>query len=320
MGAGAVGTGVTCPRGHVGAGYVNTPRALRPRIERGIVVQADIKRPQRAPCQKWGAGTGKAETSGYNTRPSRSYRTLRRSARPGGGCPPAVGLDSLPNLTAGLTAPVRGRLLGRAAAQRLACRAWRTAPAAPRPATYRAPIRTFTPRARVGLLKSFARVDRRGLAPPLFVTLTYPATYSADGRRWKRDLDALGKRLRRKYPSIAVQWRLEAQKRGAPHYHLLVYHVAFIPAAWLARQWYEVVASGDARHLRHGTRVEALRSWAGAQSYVSKYLAKAAGDAPEFAPGTHPGRFWGSSAGRTCRPLPTRSNLTAPSSTRFGAF
>ena len=160
---------------------------------------------------------------------------------------------------------------------------------------YRAPISRFTARSRTGLLKSQAKLDRRGLGLPLFLTLTYPKDYPDDGRRWKRDHEAFCKRLKRKYPQVAINWRLEAQKRGAPHFHNLVYNVPFIPKAWVARQWYEVVGSGDRRHLKFGSRIEKIRSWAGVNSYVAKYMAKPDdGDATSgFAAGVRPGRFWG---------------------------
>jgi hypothetical protein len=142
-------------------------------------------------------------------------------------------------------------------------------------------------------MKSHAKIDQRGLAPPLFWTATYPRQYDPNPRRWKRDLKAMAKRLQRHFPEIAIEWRLEAQKRGAPHFHCLLYNVDFIKKRWMARQWYEVVGSGDKRHLRRGSRIEKIRTIRGVQSYVSKYMTKPGDQEHDFGPGVRPGRFWG---------------------------
>jgi hypothetical protein len=61
-------------------------------------------------------------------------------------------------------------------------------------------------------------------------------------------------------------WVREFQKRGAPHFHLLVLWPKTIKGrpskVWLSRTWYDIVGSGDAKHVRAGTRInfeEALR-------------------------------------------------------------
>jgi hypothetical protein len=56
-----------------------------------------------------------------------------------------------------------------------------------------------------------------------FVTLTYPELYAEDWRVWKRDLEAFLKRIQRKYDyMVGCCWRVEFQKRGAPHFHLIM--------------------------------------------------------------------------------------------------
>lgn len=56
-----------------------------------------------------------------------------------------------------------------------------------------------------------------------FLTLTYPGVYAEDWRVWKRDLKVFKQWLERALSSLAGGlWRAELQKRGAPHYHLLI--------------------------------------------------------------------------------------------------
>jgi hypothetical protein len=125
----------------------------------------------------------------------------------------------------------------------------------------------------------------------LFVTLTYPREWPGDWHRWKRDLEVFLRRVGRTFPHAGAVWKLEPQRRGAPHFHLVVCGVPHIGKTWLSRSWYEVVGSGDERHLRAGTQVEAVQSHRGVISYAAKYATKTA-EAPE-AWDAGVGRWWG---------------------------
>lgn len=142
------------------------------------------------------------------------------------------------------------------------------------------------------LMRLVGIIDQRG-DPPLFVTLTYPAVWPTDGRVWKRHLTAFGHRLKRKFGEVGFIWKLEAQKRGAPHFHLLVWGVSYTELlSWASRAWFEVVGSGDVRHLHAGTQVQWIRSWRGVMSYASKYLGKVEA-LPEGLGWEAVGRMWG---------------------------
>jgi hypothetical protein len=130
-------------------------------------------------------------------------------------------------------------------------------------------------------------INRSGVSSVLFIDLTYPSAWPEDGTVWKRDLDTLLKRLLRRWPSAAAIWRLEFQRRGAPHFHLLLFGVKRVPKTWLSSSWYEVVGSDDPRHLEAGTRVKKIRSWRGVVAYVTK------GMAGEQNADRDTGRVWG---------------------------
>ncbi len=152
----------------------------------------------------------------------------------------------------------------------------------------------FSRGSRRRVLQKMAMLIRSVL--PLFVTLTYPSEYSLDYTQWKKHLDTWCKRLHRKYPTAGLIWRLEAQKRGAPHYHLLIFGVDLTSEvkSWIAQSWFEVVASGDMKHLAHGTDVEMVRSSRGVRAYTGKYIAKV--QAPIEVDGvdwSRVGRWWG---------------------------
>lgn len=145
---------------------------------------------------------------------------------------------------------------------------------------------------------------------PVFVTLTYPGEFPVDYRRWKYDLRKFAQRFSYHFPQAAFIWRLEPQKRGAPHFHLLIYGVDYTSdfASWCASSWYRVVASGDPKHLEWGSNVQPVRSQRGVRFYVGKYIAKkqvepdstsseVSSSGNEVVDWSQVGRWWGVRAG-----------------------
>jgi len=137
----------------------------------------------------------------------------------------------------------------------------------------------FSAKSRNRLMRTLAEVRRDCL--PAFVTLTFPNNYPTVERA-KRDLDTFVKRLSRQFPNVAGVWKLEPQKRGAPHFHLLIWGavqndlLAFIPDAW-----YQVVGSDDPNHLAwhkgelgNSPCVQQIESQRGVFWYASKYMSK----------------------------------------------
>lgn len=153
-------------------------------------------------------------------------------------------------------------------------------------------VKGFSKASRRRMLRFLQMLDQERAGMPLFVTLTYPRKWPGNPRRWKRDLEAWLKRLKRARPEAWAVWRLEPQRRGAPHYHLLVFGISRLEKEWLSRTWFEVVGSQDERHLWAGTQVQGVRSWRGVVSYAAKYLAKEVDELPgEWRTGV--GRWWG---------------------------
>ena len=138
----------------------------------------------------------------------------------------------------------------------------------------------------------------------LWVTLTYPKAWPADWQVSKAHLRAFLEAVRRNYPTTGLIWRLEQQRRGAPHYHMVLgYPLGAAPdarafEAWAAGTWLRIVgATGRerAKHAVYGTRVVAVerhgRGDLGAlMSYLTKELCKVKQNREESG-GT--GRQWG---------------------------
>jgi hypothetical protein len=58
---------------------------------------------------------------------------------------------------------------------------------------------------------------------------------------------------------------------------------------FISSSWYEVTGKVSEGHLRTGTRVEAVKKWKKATSYLERYIAKP----EEFPEGLETGRIWG---------------------------
>jgi hypothetical protein len=137
-------------------------------------------------------------------------------------------------------------------------------------------ITEWSRKSRAAMCRAFAQLDYTPIVAsgrvPAMVTLTYPGdwlTVAPSGKSVKRHMDLWRKRFEREYGERARYiWKLEFQRRGAPHIHLWM---APPPRsgrsgqyfrAWCSRSWAEVVAHPDpgqrARHELAGTAVDVL--------------------------------------------------------------
>lgn len=148
----------------------------------------------------------------------------------------------------------------------------------------------FSKHSRRRLLRLIGTIDQTK-SLPLFITLTYPATYPT-ARKSKEHLKEFIRRLKVFYPKMSGIWKLEAQKRGAPHYHLLVWGVGYIPFQAVGTLWYNVTGRISPEHEQAGTQCCRAGMFRRVWAYAGKYLAKVE-EAPQDATWERPGRFWG---------------------------
>lgn len=183
-------------------------------------------------------------------------------------------------------------------------------------------ITGWSRKSRAAMVERLCTLDYQPLFPagrlPAMLTLTYPGAWEVvapNGKTVKKHLKALRKRWNRAWgEDLVCVWKLEFQRRGAPHFHLLCSPPHGENAdgesfrTWVSRAWAEIVAHPDpeefGRHLRAGTGVdwnEGLRSTD--PKRVAVYFTKhGAFQAKEYQhcvpdlwqkPGQGPGRFWG---------------------------
>ena len=161
----------------------------------------------------------------------------------------------------------------------------------------RGTVRNFSRASRLRLLRRQAQIDRTAVraskVKSFFATCDYGETWPEDPAVWKAHLKALYKRLRRKFGEFAGFWRLGVQRRGAPHFHLLLYAPPSFGKlkevrAFVATAWHEIVGDVSEGHLRAGTCVDQLRTWK-SMDRGGRYIAKE----EEFPAGVATGRTWG---------------------------
>jgi hypothetical protein len=157
----------------------------------------------------------------------------------------------------------------------------------------------FSKQSRLRLMKLIRSLS---VPPDFHVTLSYPSFYPADSETWKRHLDNFRRAVVRAFPEFWAIWKLEPQKRGAPHFHLMCSLGAEVREKMkkadvykvLRSIWYEVVGSGDWKHFLKGAQVQDLRGAGQAKRamYLADYVFKVENgkDLPGWA---RPGRFWG---------------------------
>lgn len=179
-------------------------------------------------------------------------------------------------------------------------------------------VRVWSRKSRARMVQRLNELDFSAMLdgrPPVMLTLTYPGEWlsvAPDSATCHGHLLKLRKRFERAWgrPLVAV-WKREFQRRGAPHYHLLMQEPAGEVngedfRTWVSRVWSEVVGHADPeqrrRHQLAGTGVDRQE---GAKcvnpvavgAYFSKHGTFSAKDYQNEPPAEwgdgSVGRFWG---------------------------
>lgn len=134
--------------------------------------------------------------------------------------------------------------------------------------------------------------------PLMFVTMTYGRDY-ADWSRAKRDFKVWRDAMRREFGTMTGFWVAEAQKRGAPHFHLLVDLMSEKAIVEMKLKWLEVSGSGgssDLSRARYGFHVrecEATDDRAVGAMYLAKVVTFESIKRSQQAYDQFTGRTWG---------------------------
>lgn len=186
-------------------------------------------------------------------------------------------------------------------------------------------ITEWSRKSRAAMCRTFAELDYTPLVEsgrvPAMVTLTYPGEWESvapDGASVKRHMVLWRKRFQREWGEPARYiWKLEFQRRGAPHIHVWMAPPQGVGRSgrtfwnWLSEEWADIVAHPDpvqrARHLLAGTAVDVLNGLRACDPkrlaiYFTKHSSPNRVGDKEYQhivpdawrkPGHGPGRFWG---------------------------
>lgn len=151
-------------------------------------------------------------------------------------------------------------------------------------------INEWSYKSRSNMLKRLLSLDYSplfgdGERTPVMITLTYPGdwqTVAPDGKAAKRHVSLLKKRYEREYgePLIGV-WKLEFQRRGAPHTHILssIKMDLGLFQLWMSKTWADIVnhpsPTEKEKHLLAGTQVKAWPDYYKESPHrISRYFGK----------------------------------------------
>lgn len=143
-------------------------------------------------------------------------------------------------------------------------------------------IQAFSKAARLRLLKDVATIDFAGIRNSSFITLTYPpAKESRSYKERTQDRYLLVRKIewyigRTVCGYWRTEWkpRLSGRTKGniAPHIHLLLFAVPYIPKAMLGTWWQQILQYKK----KIVVDIRRARGEAGAAYYIAKYCGKVA--------------------------------------------
>ena len=162
------------------------------------------------------------------------------------------------------------------------CRFFRMGVKVPlRPDSERKIIGIWSMQSRMRLLRLLNKIDYPMLGPSVFVTLTYPDRVQVEGYGERSQHRAVFLRYVEKYLSrnVACIWRIEWEERKsgaytgklAPHFHLMLLNVPFLPHERVREWWRQAIQAGDGPLV---SEVKRIKNVNGVARYLSKYVSK----------------------------------------------
>ena len=153
----------------------------------------------------------------------------------------------------------------------------------------RGSCRGFSQASRKRMMILLNKLKESELRKSNLITLTYHRDY-VKPTEIKKNFESFRSAFRRNYSKHSAVWKLELQRRGSPHYHLLQFG-GYVCHRWVARTWNRIAEPEDSKHLHAGTRVERCEHASNVGRYLTKYLAKVEeGKSVHLYEGM---RFWG---------------------------
>lgn len=167
-------------------------------------------------------------------------------------------------------------------------------------------VTEFSRRSRFNMFRTFAALRLDELSRGWHASLTYHECAPQCKEDLLAHIGAWVQAIRRKFPRMQYIKRLAWQKRGVPHWHLLVFSNAgdhrfdsVRAGRWMELTWHKIAEPTSAAHALFGAKLKPLESQKQILNYLSKHTAKVheTGEEP------YTGRRWSTSYGLPTRPL-----------------
>ncbi len=170
----------------------------------------------------------------------------------------------------------------------------------------RSTVDTFSKSSRRRMFNTLSKMRFGTLTKGKMLTLTYHENFDRPVDELKKDFSNFLQWLRDNIDGAHYMWRVEFQKRGAIHYHVLVWakkgdrklhSKSFDLRA--SRAWHQIADPTSVHHERFGFDSKTISDYRHACSYVSKYVAKVS----EEREVSYRGRRWATSVGFPVGPV-----------------
>lgn len=164
-------------------------------------------------------------------------------------------------------------------------------------------IKEFSAKSRQRLFQKFNKINYSSYGIPLFLSLTWHHDFNYDRKGIKLFLRNYLKRLIRLLPPFDYIWKFEYQKRGTPHFHIVIFphdkknnfDTDFIKSE-IKKHWLELKQCKCNHCKEYAVKTIKLETLKMALSYISKEIAKVSQNYCDH----DLGRIWGSSNKLRC--------------------
>jgi hypothetical protein len=159
-------------------------------------------------------------------------------------------------------------------------------------------IKEFTPDSRRRLFDLITSLDYPSYGKPIFVSATWHEDFPGTRHDIKTFLDSYHKRLKRNLPPFHLIWKLEYQKRRAPHFHFIIFPLdssydfnTIKDGQIIYRNWMALKACKCIHCQTYAMEITPLNDFLHTVIYISKELGKVTQNEQHH----NLGRIWGSS-------------------------
>lgn len=142
-------------------------------------------------------------------------------------------------------------------------------------------IKEFSKGSRRRLFSLITSLDYTSYGKPIFVSATWHDDYHNTRKEIKTHLDNFHKRLKRNLPPFHLIWKLEYQKRGAPHFHFVLFPLDssydfnnIKDCQKIFRHWMELKECNCKNCKLYAMRITPLNDFVHTMIYISKELGK----------------------------------------------